>query len=71
MRRVGRHKVEEIDDGCVEDFLGRILADGLAEKSQESREVCSRSGIFMLFLERRLDGLQDNSGLDVKWECVS
>ena len=65
MGGIGRHDIEEVDDGRVSTLFGDILPNGLVDKGEKGCKVCRGSCFFLLLFKGCFDGLQNNSGLRI------
>ena len=66
MRGIRCNDVEKIDDGGRQFRVHGVIAVCLLEKGKKSRKVSCGRGIRVLFLESRLDSLQNNDSLQEK-----
>jgi hypothetical protein len=63
---VGRHDIEEVDDGRRELDVDGIVGVGLAEEREEGGKVSGGVLGRLLLVQRRLDGVEDRDRLGSK-----
>jgi hypothetical protein len=66
LRGIRCNDVEKVDDGGRQFWVHCVIAVCLLKKGKKSRKVSCGRGICVLFLESRLDSLQNNDSLQEK-----